>query len=245
MAAIVRLLDDERVPATVRQQLQAERGAFMLGSVAPDARVEAPDPREATHFYSYTKGLSEHPHRLMLAAHPSLMQPKSAAHRAFVAGYVAHLAMDEVWSLDMLGPHFAFGKWGETREHRFFMLHMLLIVMDERDLVTLPAWIPEAVRDAAPRAWLPFMPQDVLTGWRDMIYAQIKPDGQSLTLDIFGSRINRTPDKLRRMVDDVEWMARELWNPIPPTVLAIIERAMYTHARESLVQYMQSVEQRP
>jgi hypothetical protein len=146
--------------------------------------------------------------------------------------------MDQVWSVDMLAPHFAAAGWGENLKHRFFVLHTMLIDMDERDLARLPKWVPGALYAAEPGDWLPFMPLDVLRSWQSMIYEQIKPGGKSKTLEIFGGRVGTAPDELGRLVHDPVWMQHNLWDHVPRVVLASVEAEMYAHARDSLVRYM-------
>lgn len=232
------LLEDDAVPVSIRDSLNAERPAYVLGSTVPDARINVPDSRAATHFYRYDTPMEQPPWRVMLAKYPSLAQPKSPAHRAFVAGYVAHLAVDEIWSLEMLGPHFAFTEWGGTQRHRFFVLHLLLIDMDERDLAQLPAWMPSAYAASEPAGWLPFMPDETICEWRNLMHRQIKPGGSSETLRIFGERVRRTPAQLRALASNPRWMQRELWANVPPSALAEVEAHMLAHARDTLIEYM-------
>ncbi len=231
-----RLLQDSLVPAAIRDALSDERGAFLLGNVAADARTESGLSREATHFYSYDRGIHEHPWRVMLAQNPSLETPQSPGHRAFLAGYVAHLSMDEWWSLKMLGPHFALREWA-PRHMRFFLLHILLIYVDERDLSLLLPWQYDMLRSAAPNGWLPFLNDRILNDWRDFISMQIAPGGHSQTLQVFGSRINQTPADLRRIMDDPARMQADLWQHITPALLSEIESGMYAFAREQLITY--------
>lgn len=231
------LLDDEALPQTVRQMLAASMPDYLLGSIIADARVHPGADRELTHFYRYDKPMLDHPWRLMLTDNPVLTQPQSAAHRAFVAGYVAHLAADEYWSKHMLKPHFAESDWGENMRWRFFVLHLLLIHMDERDEEGLPTGISETLRKSQPKAdWLPFMPHDVVTEWRDFIAEQI--EGESQTLEIFGKRIMRTPDELREMVDSDITMQTYLWKHIPPELLNSIENELYAFARSQMQIYL-------
>lgn len=243
MVALAQLLTDEAVPATIRATLNEQRPAYILGTVAPDARPDVPDPREATHFYSYTRPMEKHPWLLMLDRHPSLVAPKDAAHLAFLAGYVAHLAMDEIWTKHMLKPHFAESNWGEDIHHRFFNLHLMLIDMDERDLLAIPTWAPAAIQQAQPDDWLPFLPQSILTDWQTLIHQQIQPEGSSQTLAIFGARVGRTAQDLRQLADDEQWMQREIWDHVPRSVLTDVEVAMYNHARHSLMRYVQEYAQ--
>jgi len=230
------LLKDEQIAPPIRALLNTERSAFLLGSVAADARVDSGMMRADTHFYQYDKPMADHPWRVMLARFPTLKEAGSAAQQAFLAGYVAHLSMDEIWSLDMLGPHFVDREWG-TRDLRFLMLHVILIYMDERDYAALEKWHRVSLCAAQPESWLPFMSDQILTGWRDLIGAQLPPDGKSLTLEIFGQRINKTPAEFRAVLDSQEQMQASLWDNIAPEILAQIETRMYHFAREQLIAY--------
>ncbi len=238
MRAAIDLLHHESIPADIHTALVSSYPAYVLGSVAPDARVDAPDPRAATHFYAYQQPMEKHPWLIMLDEYPQLTRSQSEAHRAFLAGYVAHLAMDEIWTLQMLDPYFAKGNWGEDKKYRFFVLHLLLTDMDIRELPALPAGTHTALRQATPDDWLPFMPQSILTDWQNLIYEQIKPDGISQTTEIFGQRINRSADEIDRLVHDEAWMQRELWQHVTRKTLASIEAEMARHASASLVRYM-------
>lgn len=231
-----RLLEDEQIPSAIRQQLQSETPAFLLGNIAADARTGADIKREATHFYDYNFGIGEMPWRVMMRQHPSLNPPFSLARRVFLAGYVAHLSMDEVWTLEMLGPHFVARDWA-PRPTRFLMLHILLIFMDERDRSLLANWQPGTLEAVQPHDWVPFLSDRILGDWRDFISQQIKPGGVSQTLEVFGSRINRQPHELRDILDSPERLQNELWAHITPEVLADVEAAMYRHAREQLCVY--------
>lgn len=230
------LLRDEQIPAPVRSALSDELSAFLLGNVAADARVDSGMARVDTHFYNYDRPMTDHPWRVMLDKYPALKQPQTAAQRAFLAGYVAHLSMDEIWSLDMLRPHFVARDWG-TRELRFLMLHVILIYMDERDNRALEDWQPSTLCAASPAAWLPFMSDQVLSNWRDFIGQQIQPGGQSQTLAIFGGRIDKTPQDFRLILDSPEQMQSNLWDHIPRELLQGIEKRMYEFAREQLMRF--------
>lgn len=227
------LLIDEQVPAATRAALAKHKPAFLLGNIAADARNNGNLTREATHFYSYDKRMTDHPWRVMLQQNPTLAHPATADQRAFVAGYVAHLSMDEIWSIHMLGPHFAEADWA-AQNIRFLMLHVLLIYMDERDYLKLEPWQPPTLAKAAPHHWLPFMSDETLNGWRDFIDEQITPGGTSQTLEVFGKRINKTPAELRAILDVPAQMQVGLWANVKPEIFATVEADMYAHARQQM-----------
>jgi len=230
-----RMLVDEHIPPNIRSALALEKPAFLLGNIAADARTSGDLTRESTHFYSYDKGITEHPWRVMLQRNPGLYHPNSMAHRVFVAGYVAHLTIDEVWSLQMLTPHFVHRDWG-SNAFRFLMLHMLLISMDERDYRALQSWQYPTLIQAEPNHWLPFMSDHILSDWRDFISEQISPTGHSQTLEVLGKRINKTPAELRATLDSPQ-IQNDLWGNITPELLATVEADMYQQAYEQMCVY--------
>jgi hypothetical protein len=233
-----RLLRDEAIPARDRALLNAHRSAFLLGSIAADARVGSGASRDTTHFYMYGQDIVEHPWRVMAYRHPAIMHPHSTAHQVFLAGYVAHLAVDEVWSKYMVGPNFGGATWGPNRAFRFYMLHIILIYMDERDRPQIEDWQPDTLCAARPNDWLPFISDEDLLAWLNIIHRQITPGGESETLEIFGRRISRSPEQMRAVLDSEAAMQANLWDNVPRAALQSVEARMYDHARQQLIVYL-------
>ncbi|MFZ4815646.1 MAG: zinc dependent phospholipase C family protein [Phototrophicaceae bacterium] len=238
LVMLERLRQDETLPHPIQRLLTSYAPAYTLGSIAPDARVPAPDSRYATHFYTYSKPMEEAPWRAMLKAHPQLIAPTDDEQRAFVAGYAAHLAMDEIWSREMLGPQFALADWGKDLQYRFFILQDLLVFMDERDEKQISPAMLGHLQQAQAGAWLPFMTRDILADWQQSIVLQLLPGGRSLTLEVLGERAQIAPAELRRRQDDPQWMQQELWANVPVQALATVEQHMAEHARASLIAYL-------
>jgi hypothetical protein len=235
-----RFLADEQLSPDQRALLTAERGAFLLGSIAADARIGAGVPRETTHFYAYDRPIEERPWRVMMQRYPALHTTHSPAQRAFLAGYVAHISIDEYWTLNMVRPYFVKREWNtDSRDFRFLMLHIILSYMDERDLSLLEAWQYESLCAAEPSEWLPFMSDETLVGWRNFIGEQIAPGGESRTLALFGERIGKHADELRAILDSPEQMQHGLWDNVPPDDLARVEAEMYAFAREQMRLYLE------
>jgi len=88
--------------------LDGHRGALYLGSTTPDIRVLTRWDRRVTHFFDldnfgYQDGVAE-----FLRAQPHLADPRFLPpHLAsFVAGYITHLVMDEIWITQVYRPFF-------------------------------------------------------------------------------------------------------------------------------------------
>lgn len=180
--------------------------------------------------------MPDHPWRVMLERNPSLAQPTDPAWRVFTAGYVAHLATDAYWSRAMLGPYFARGTWGKSASWRFYVLHYLLIIMDERDEALLNDSDADSLAHCATVDGLPFMPSSVLLEWRDFIAEQIR--GYSLTVPILAERVGVPAPHMRALLDDPAQMQAMLWDHVPPRVLAEVEEGMDAHALEQLLCYL-------
>lgn len=237
LATAARILNDARVPPSLHAALMVEKGAFLLGNIAADARVSSGIERAQTHFYSFDRPITEHPWRVMLARFPQLTRPTSMAQRVFLAGYVAHLAMDEVWSVRIVRPYFGEGAWG-TPAQRFLLLNALLVRMDLRDYAALADWQRLALLEASPHGWLPFMTDMDLAGWRDFVGAQLPPDGESQTLAVIGERIGYQPAALQALVASADAMTL-LWDNVPEVVVTQAERAMREQSLLDMLTYWQ------
>ncbi len=239
------MLGDAAIPAAHRDLLIAHRGAFYLGQVAADGHELSAAKREDTHFYNYTTPITEHPWRVMMDRNPSLWDRHDEPFRAFLAGYIAHLGVDEHWLTAMLAPFFAERPDWADRYERFLMLHIILIHMDERDhaAVTSAHLFPAGdtahqLGAAAPANWLPFMTDHGLREWGAVVYRQIKPDGRSETLDILAPRVKKTPADLRYILDTPNEINRRLWAFVPREYWMQTEREMYAFARDQMIAYL-------
>jgi len=79
--------------------LDANRGALYLGSTTPDIRVLMRCDRRLTHFFDLSNFEEQDGVAEFLRAQPHLSDPSRLPPHmaAFVAGYITHLVMDEIW----------------------------------------------------------------------------------------------------------------------------------------------------
>jgi hypothetical protein len=230
-----RLIDDPELPPSAYETLKQAWGAFLLGNIAPDARVSSGLPRSATHFFEYTSPLDVPPACKLLSTFPTLRCSvlTDLAQRAFVAGYAAHLAMDAVWFTEML-PHFS-RDWASFSQ-RNILLHMLLGHLDAQDRQRLAEQDYPALKRATPSAWLPFISDADLSAWRDLIADQLAPNAPSRTLEILGSRICMSAAQMQAFLANEAEM-RLLWQNIPPDLIEAVNAAMYAGVRQTVSAY--------
>jgi hypothetical protein len=237
IAAAHRFLTDSDVSTEGQDHLQgAHLGAFLLGNVAPDARVSSGLKRAQTHFFEYAAKVNPPAGEAMLAAHPQLRTAKGEQ-RAFVAGYLAHLAMDVIWTEELLFPHFYVRDWGDQMT-RYEILHVLLCYLDARDYRRWGQGYGEALAVAQPHDWLPFLPDGDLASWRDVIAQQVCGECESATLSVLGARVTIGEGGLRAILDNPQRMQAELWDHVPLSLVNEVEEKMYLAMKQQLIDYV-------
>lgn len=237
LACARRLLDEGALPAPQRALLLEHLPAYMLGSIAADGHAGTGVRREDTHFYSYEAPIEIPPAQVMLTLHPALAAPADADQRAFIAGYIGHLAVDEAWTEGVMRPWFIDAVWGSSAD-RFLALNLLLIGLDERDLAQLGSMPGDALNRAEPHHWLPFLTDEALCDWRMIIVRQLAPGATSETLRIIGPRIGLSEAGLRALTSSPAELDARLWAHVPRAALARTEAWMDELAREQVQEYL-------
>lgn len=235
-----RLISDARLSGPVHDLLCAEWGAFLLGSIAPDARVSSGINRADTHFFEYRPVIEPPPAVAMLNRYPELRRGsvQDNAMAAFIAGYAGHLAMDETWCTELLFPCFVEADGWQPPAERNLALHLLLGYLDERDRARIPESDYPALAAASPDHWLPFISDEALAGWRDLIASQLAPGAASQTLEILSKRVAIPAARLAQYVGSAAEMQARLWVHVPPQRIPAAEEAMYAATFRAVIDYL-------
>lgn len=91
------------------EQLQRHLGSYLLGSTIPDVHVITTSlSRQETHFFDLNQESKEGSIKLFLETHPELGRSSRLSQVAgeMVAGYLSHLATDELWIVNIYRPFF-------------------------------------------------------------------------------------------------------------------------------------------
>jgi len=212
------IVADSWLTGAARQLIESQRGAFLLGSIAPDVQSVSRQPREATHFFKLPPTDARPGHAIMLAQHSALARAErlAPAHAAFIAGYVTHLALDELWIAQMFGPCFGMeAKWGTFRE-RLLIHNVLRTWLDERDQRRLDGRTSDLLARVEPQGWLPFVRDAGLRAWRDEIAEELAPGAIVRTAQVFAERLQVSPLELRRLLDSPAEMQQRVFARVPP-----------------------------
>ena len=153
--------------------IDADRGAFYLGSTAPDIRVITRADRTDTHFFDLNNLDRQDPVERMFTEHPQLRKPSGleVATTAFIAGYITHLVLDEAWIEEVYRP--AFGVYSDiANDPRSNVLDRVLqYELDRQDRNDSQSRqdLQTALKASAPPRDIPFIDGTFLTRWFQMV----------------------------------------------------------------------------
>ena len=224
----------------LQASLAAEWPAFYLGSVAPDVNAISTLPRESTHFYDVPPARDEMAYPTMLAQYPQLadLASMSQGQAICVAAYSAHLMLDLIWLREVVYPFFFLPKDLGDRQQRILTHFILLTYLDTLALDSLPATAVTTLAAAQPNHWLPFIDDEILLAWQEMLVAQLQPGAPVRTVEIYADRLGITPDEFAANLQNPAWMQANVFDKIPVDQVQSILRAAVPKSIELIDNYL-------
>jgi hypothetical protein len=225
-------------PPAVRRLLIQQRGPFLLGNTAPDVQTVSGQTREETHFYTIPPTSDRPAYETLFAAHPQLAHARSLppAQAAFVAGYVAHLLLDELWLTDIFQRYFLWD-WGPQRE-RIFLHNVLRTWMDRQDQPRLNGSLIVALRGARPQGWLPFVVDEHLEAWRDWLVEQLVPGHTVRTAEVFAQRMGVPVAQVEIVLSSPQQMEERVFRRVPRSALQAFHDIGYARSVALVDRYL-------
>ncbi len=208
-------------------------GSCFLGSTAPDIRAMTKWDRERTHFTGLSVESVGVGTRRMFELHPELADRgrQSPATRAFLLGYVSHLAADEVWITTMYRPHFGEGSRVAGSELEAHIWDRALQLDMDRQVQTQHDGFPatdEAIPDSEQGVDISFLDEEVLREWRSWV-------SRFLGWDFTWERLKRALNRMYRDDDAVQQVVDRFLAEMPQSMERIYEKI----PREKLEAYQQ------
>ncbi len=239
LALAAEVLRGGDLPPAVSGWLNARRGPFLLGHTAPDVQTVSGQAREETHFYAIPRTSSQPAYEALFEAYPALARAETLppAQAAFIAGYISHLLLDELWLDEIFFRYFARERWGTQRE-RALLHNVLRTWMDGQALQRLDGDIVQALREAEPRGWLPFVSDAHLRTWRDWLVEQLGPGREVQTAEVFAQRMGVPVAEIESILHSPQQMEERIFSHIPLAALQNFYRAGYTRSIESVNWYL-------
>ncbi len=216
--------------------IQARRGDFLLGSVAPDLSSIDGLRRDETHFFA----LPPQPHQCgpfnLLRRYPQFAHTchLSAASAAFISGYLAHLLADEIWLWRIFVPYFVLGMTGDNAQDKLMIHNAIRTYIDRDDRATLDAATRVELSNSTAIDVLPFVSPRSLTMWKQMLCTQLVSGAAMRTLEVFARQIGVTPQALENCLNEELTRPNEVFRVIVPHLLSEYQREVI-HASKNLV----------
>ena len=150
--------------------LEDEIGCYLLGSTAPDIRIMTGRPREETHFFDLQQDHEMSGISRLFEAYEHL-SGLTGRPKAFVAGYVTHLAVDETWIEQVYRPYFGRGSGLGGSLEADLMDRLLQFHMDQRERMDRDRFkaFYGYVFTADPGEEVGFIDPPTLTRWREVV----------------------------------------------------------------------------
>jgi hypothetical protein len=213
------ILRGDALPSAACHLLTQQRGPFLLGHTVPDVQTISGQARDETHFYSLPRTSERPAHEALFAAYPQLAHAGElpAAQAAFIAGYIAHLLLDELWLDCIFLPYFG-GDWG-TRGERGFLHNVLRTWLDARDQQRLSGSVVVALQEAEPQGWLPFVGDEHLWAWRDWLVGQLGPGRSVQTAMVFAERMGVSVAEVEAVLSSPQRMEERVFSHVPRAAL--------------------------
>lgn len=209
-------------------------GSCFLGSTTPDIRAMTKWDREYTHFAPLSLESVGTGTRKMFELHPELADRRklNPATRAFVLGYVSHLAADETWITTMFRPHFSAANTlaGNDVEAQIWD-RALQLEMDRQAYLEMEGLSAagDAICSGDEGVTVDFISPEVLTEWRQWV-------ARFMGWDFDWQRLKRALNRMYRDNDDVQDMVDLFLASMPDSLESVYDKV----PREKLEAYRQA-----
>ncbi len=178
--------------------------------------------RAETHFFQVPMKSGPPAHLHLLARHAELSDAAELtnAHACFIAGYLAHLWLDQAWIATLFEPYFGPTLRRDSFHQRLIDHNLLRAHLDAQDLPKLSDDLAHLMAGIEPERWLPFAPDRTLLRWRDHLVGQLRPGGRAATVEIFATRLGISPESFALRLASKEEMERAVFQFVSEEDLA-------------------------
>ncbi len=219
-------------------EIDADRGAFYLGSTAPDVRVITRGDRAVTHFFDLDDLERQDSVEQMLRRHPQFRSPEKleAATVAFIAGYITHLVLDQAWVEEIYRPSFGVYSQINTDPRSDVWDRVLQYELDRQDRLDdgVLGEVQGALAESAPPSGIPFITADTLGRWFEMIR---EVAGQAADYSRFRPMMTRHLQGAGFSADDIEACCAQPAGLVVEAVAVVSQQRVdrfWNHAQQAM-----------
>lgn len=200
--------------------------AYLFGSTAPDIRAITKKDRSVYHFVALDfSEVGEGPENLT-REYPSWsdLSNTSAESRAFIAGYVSHLILDETWITKMFRPYFENSHMFPRRFQALVMDRAMQLELDREYWGSMKPHLAD-IQKYRVDLDIDFLNGEPLNSWRDWILRLLGADFSWDRLLFMAKRIAKGKDShpaiayAEEFISDPEQSIENMLNGLPKGIL--------------------------
>jgi hypothetical protein len=180
------------------------------------------------------------PWEQLLRACPQLAQASriSPQQAAFLAGYGCHLRADWIWVTEIFEPVFGLQASWETFRKRLYLHNVLRSYMDQQVLEPVRELTRQALEQVVWGDWLPFVQDDDLQTWRNLLTEQLVPGAKIQTVEVFASRQGISPQTYYDLLNSEQALEHAIFSHFPRNHLEIYRANLVADNRLFLQNYL-------
>jgi hypothetical protein len=210
--ATARILADRLAHTSI----DGDRGSFYIGATAPDIRVLTRRDRIETHFFSLDRFESQDAIATMFDQHPGLSDAVTldVPTRAFMAGFLTHLVMDQQYIERVYRLYFGADAWKDDPSRGNVLDRVLQYEMDRRarEQTAVMGDVRDVLTDDSAAASIEFIEAETLGRWVEVVR---DVTSQPATWDRFPRMISNHLKRAGYSEDEIEDFSRDV-----PQILA-------------------------
>ena len=153
--------------------INADRGSFYMGSTGPDMRILSRADRMSSHFFDLDCLEEQDARESFFATHGDLRDSAAldATTASFVAGYLTHLVIDEIWITDIYRPFFGpdSSLGGDARANVLDRVLQYDIDLQRRTNRPVMDEVRREILRTSLDVHADFIDRDILARWRDIV----------------------------------------------------------------------------
>ena len=223
--------------------LDKQRGSLYLGATAPDIRVLTRWERERTHFFDLNEFEEQSGVEGLFESYPALSSPARLNEEtaSFVAGYITHLVMDELWITSIYRPFFGerSGLGGGVKANVMDRTLQFSMDSNQRSDRDLMLHIMNAVATSDLDLQIEFIDRDTLKQWHGFV---VKLAEQMPDWDRYRSGARRHLERNGVEVgEEFEELMKSLPDLVDETIAYLTSERLESYMHDSRVRCVEAV----
>ena len=226
--------------------IASNKGAFILGSVSPDIRAITKWTREYTHFVPLNVTKIGSGTETMFREHPKLIDglSPSTPTKAFIAGYISHLTLDETWITKVYRPYLGDIDSFSTPVAATIADRSIQLDVDRmaRSYLNNKVNLLKILGNSESNIKIKFIPPKLLTEWRTWVETYIQQPFSWKRLHFLVRRSHKQDETAQKQVElflkQLDVNLSQVYARLPSDCIGLFSQESIAHAMRLIRRYL-------